>query len=118
MLFTDDAGIQHRVVCGSLRNTGSGWFVVNDSVNEPSDLISVGTVTPTSIQLLFAASSKVHAVTASPDAVFAGSYTVNFGADSGLGTATIKGRLNGGPFNPQTWSHATASIRIVGFYRL
>jgi len=117
MLFTDNAGVVHRMACGSLRNPGTGWVVVDDSVNEPSEL-SIGTVTNTSIQVLFPAGAQVHWAIANPDAVFAGAHTVSFGANSGLATATVKGRLNGGPFNPSTWVHATASIRFVGFYRL
>lgn len=116
MLFTDNAGVVHRIVCGSLRNTGSGWFVVNDSVNEPSDL-SIGTVTTSTIQVTFPASPQMETFIVAPDASFAGAYTVNFGASVGTNSATIKGRLDGGPFNPSTWSHATAAIRIYGLFR-
>lgn len=116
MLFTDDAGVQHRIVAGSLRNTGSGWFVVNDSVNEPSDL-AVGTVTSTTIQVTFPASAQVETFIVAPDSAFAGAHTVNFGASVGLSSAAIKGRLDGGPFNPSTWSHATAAIRVYALFR-
>lgn len=116
MLFTDDAGVQHRIVAGSLRNTGSGWFVVNDAINEPSDL-SIGTVTTSSIQVLFPASAQMETFIVAPDSAFAGSHTVSFGASVGLSSATIKGRIDGGPFNPSTWSHASAAIRVYGLFR-
>jgi hypothetical protein len=116
LLFTDDAGIQHRIVCGSLRKTAGSWTVVNDSINEPSDL-SLGTVTSTSIQVLFPASPQMEVFIAAPDAAFAGAHTVCFGASVGLSSATIRGRLDGGPFNPVTWPDSAASIRVYGLFR-
>lgn len=116
MIFTDNAGVQHRVVAGSLRNTGSGWFVVNDSVNEPSDL-SIGAVTASTIQVLFPASPQMETFIVAPDSVFAGSHTVCFGASVGTSSAMIRGRLDGGPFTPSTWSHPSAAIRVYGLFR-
>lgn len=116
MIFTDDDGIQHRVVCGTLRNTGSGWFVVNDSLNEPSDL-SIDAVTSTYIRVKFPACPQNEFFSAVPNAAFAAAHTVSFGGDPGLNTASIRGRLDGGPFNPSTWSHATAAIRVYGLFR-
>lgn len=116
MLLTDNAGVVHRIVAGSLRNTGSGWFVVNDSVNEPSDL-AIGAVTSSTIQVTFPASAQVETFIVAPDAAFAGLHTVNFGASVGLSSASIRGRLDGGAFNPSTWSHASAAIRVYGLFR-
>lgn len=116
MLFIDAAGVQHRIVAGSLRNTGSGWFVVNDSVNEPSDLV-IDTVTSTTIKVTYPACSQVEVFLATPSAAFAGAHLVSFGGDAGLSTASIKGRIDGAPFNPSTWTHASASIRVYGLFR-
>ena len=117
MIFTDNAGVQHRIVCGTLRNTGSGWFVVNDAVNEPSDL-TIGAVTSSSIQVTYPACSQVETFLAGPNASFAGAHTVLFGGDPGFSTASIRGRVDGGPFNPSTWSHPTAAIRVYGLFRV
>lgn len=117
MIFTDNTGIQHRIVCGSLRNTGSGWFVVNDAVNEPSDL-SIGTVTASTIQVTYPACTQNETFLAVPNAVFAGQHTVSFGGDPGFSAAAIRGRVDGGVFNPLTWSHPTAAIRVYGLFRV
>lgn len=116
MIITDDAGIQHRVVCGSLRKINGTWTVVNDSINEPSDL-TVGAVTNVSIQVTFPACPQMETFIVAPDSVFAGSHTVCFGASVGLSSATIRGRLDGGPFNPSAWSDSSAAIRVYGLFR-
>lgn len=115
MIITDDAGIQHRVVCGSLRKISGSWVVVDDSINEPSDL-SIGAITTTSIQVTFPACSQLETFTVGPDSVIAGAHTICLGASVGLNSATIRGRLDGGPFNPVTWSESGA-IRIYGLFR-
>lgn len=115
MIFTDNAGVQHRIVCGSLRKVNGTWTVVNDSINEPSDL-SIGTVTSTSIQVLYPASPQMEKFIVGVDATFAGAHTVSFGANVGINSASIRGRVDGGPFNPLTWSESGA-IRIDGLFR-
>lgn len=115
MLFTDNAGVVHRVVCGSLRKVSGSWVVVDDSINEPSDL-SIGTITPSSIQVTFPACPQMETFIVAPDSALAGAHTICFGASVGLSSATIRGRLDGGPFNPQTWSESGA-IRIYGLFR-
>lgn len=116
MILTDDAGVQHRVVCGSLRKVSGTWTVVNDSINEPSDL-SIGTITTSSIQVLYPASSQMEKFTVGVDATFAGAHTVSFGGNTGINSAIIKGRVDGGAFNPLTWSESGA-IRIDGLFRV
>ncbi|HEY9415699.1 MAG TPA: hypothetical protein VIQ30_13130 [Pseudonocardia sp.] len=116
MIFTDNAGVQHRIVCGSLRKVNGTWTVVNDSINEPSDL-SIGTVTSTSIQVLFPASPQMEKFIVGVDATFAGAHTVSFGGNVGISSASIRGRVDGGPFNPLTWSESGA-IRIDGLFRV
>lgn len=116
MIFTDDDGIQHRVVCGSIRKVNGTWTVVNDSINEPSDL-SIGTITTSSIQVLYPASSQMEKFIVGVDATIAGAHTVSFGGNTGINSAIIKGRLDGGPFNPVTWSESGA-IRIDAMFRV
>jgi hypothetical protein len=116
VIFTDDAGIQHRVVCGSLRKVSGVWTVVNDSINEPSDL-SIGTVTSTSIQVLYPASPQMESFIVGVDATFAGAHTVSFGGNTGINSASIRGRVDGGPFNPLTWS-GSGAIRVYGLFRV
>jgi hypothetical protein len=116
LIFTDDAGIKHRVVCGSLRKVNGTWTVVNDSLNEPSDL-SIGTVTSTSIQVLYPASPQMEKFLVGVDGTFAAAHTATFGGNTGISSASIRGRVDGGPFNPLTWSESGA-IRIDGQFRV
>jgi len=116
VIFTDNAGVQHRIVCGSLRKVSGVWTVVNDSINEPSDL-SIGTVSSSSIQVLFPASPQMEKFIVGVDATFAGAHTATFGGNTGINSASIKGRVDGGPFNPQTWSE-NGAIRIDGLFRV
>jgi hypothetical protein len=116
MLFTDNAGVVHRIVAGSLRNTGSGWYVMSSSVYAPTDL-AIGTVTSTSIQVTYPASAQVVTFLVGPDDTFAGLHTVAFGASVGLSSASIRGRLDGGAFNPLTWSHSSANLWVYGLFR-
>lgn len=116
MLFTDDADVQHRIVCGSLRKVSGSWVVVDDSINEPSDL-SIGAVNSSSIQVTFPACPQLETFIVAPDSVLAGAHTICFGASVGLSSATISGRVDGGPFNPVTWPDSSAKIRIYGLFR-
>ena len=117
MIFTDAVGVQHRVVCGAIRNTGSGWFVISDSVHAPSDL-AIGTVTSTYLQVTYPACSRVETFLVGPDDSFAGSALVSFGAAAGLSSAIIKGRINGAVFDPQAWSSSTANLWVYGLLRV
>ncbi len=114
--YTDDSGQKIMKVAGTIRrNTAVSpdWLVIDDAGHDPSYL-AVGDVTDTYIQVTYPTALQVVSFVVAPDDTFAGAYTINFGASVGLSHAFIRGRLNGGSFNPSTWSNAQANIWISG----
>jgi hypothetical protein len=113
LFYTAENGDRVMKVAGTIRNTGSGWFVVDDAQYDPSNL-AIGTVTSNYIQVTYPGSLRVVSFLVGPDDTFAGAYTVCFGASVGLSQAVIRGRLNSGAFDPSTWANAQANIWIDG----
>lgn len=106
---------------GTIRNTGSGWYVLNDSAHEP-DGITIGAVTSTSVQVHYPACDQIVSFIAAPDDTYATTFGATFGASVGLTFAYIKGSINDGPdagtaadvWDPQTDYTSVSNIWISG----
>jgi hypothetical protein len=109
--YTSNESQVYRDIAGTIRNTGSGWYVLNDTGHEPDDLTAIGTVTTTSVQVLFPECSQVVAMIAGPDDTYASStWHATFGASVGFDNAVIKGSIKDGSdagYLPDAWDPTT-----------
>jgi hypothetical protein len=109
--YVSDQGVTYQDIAGTIRNTGSGWYVLNDAGHEPDDLTAVGTVTTTSVQVLFPECSQIVAMIVGPDETYASSaWAATFGASVGFSNAVIKGSIKDGSdsgYLPDAWDPTT-----------
>lgn len=107
--YVSDQSQTYQDFGGTLRNTGSGWYVLNDSAHQP-DGITIGAVTSTSVQVHYPACDEIVSFIAAPDDTYATSFGASFGASVGLTFAYIKGSVNDGPdagTAPDVWDPTT-----------
>lgn len=113
--FTSTQGDTYMQLSAALRNSGAGWHVIDDAGHDPLD-ISIGAVTPTTLEVLFPTVLEVCSLLVGPDEGFAKPpYSGVFGASVGLNRAIIQGTVSGALFNPKTWSNASANIWLTGW---
>lgn len=113
--FTSHEGDTYMKLSAALRNSGSGWHVIDDTGHEPLD-ITIGAVTKTTLEVLFPTAIQVCDVLVGPDEGFAKPpYSATFGASVGFNKAIIQGTVSGSLFNPSTWSNASANIWLTGW---
>jgi hypothetical protein len=93
--YVSDQAQTYQDFGGTIRNTGAGWFVINDAAHEP-DSITIGAVTTTSVQVHYPACDEVVSVIVAPDDTYATTYGAVFGASVGLSFSYIKGSVNDG----------------------
>lgn len=119
--YTTDQATVYQDFGGTIRNTGSGWYVLNDTGHEP-DGLTIGAVTSTSVQVYYPACEQMVSFIAVPDETYATSFGATFGASAGLTYAYIKGSVNDGSdagtaadaWDPTTDYSSTANIWISG----
>lgn len=111
--FTSDQGHRYMKLSAAIRNSGSGWHVIDDANHEPLG-ITIGTVTSTSIEVLFPDAVQVCDMVCGPDETFA-RLSAAFGASVGLNRALIEGTVSGVQFDPSTWSNKYANIWLTGW---
>lgn len=116
--FTSDQGDKYMKLSAALRNSGSGWHVIDDAGHEPLG-ITIGAVTQTTLEVLFPDALQVCDFICGPDEGFAKPPNkAVFGASVGLNRAIIQGTVGGAQFNPQTWSSTSANIWVSGWMLL
>lgn len=113
--FKSIEGDIYTKLSAAIRNSGSGWHVIDDPAHEPLG-ISIGVVTTTNIEILFPEGVQVCDMVVGPDETFAKPpYKATFGASVGLYRAFICGTVSGVTFNPSTWVSSSANIWISGW---
>lgn len=107
--YTTDQATVYQDFGGTIRNTGSGWYVLNDSGHAP-DSLTIGAVTTTSVQVYYPACDEIVSFIAAPDETYASTFGANFGASVGLTYAYIKGSIADGSDSgtaPDVWDPTT-----------
>lgn len=119
--YTSNESQVYQDIAGTIRNTGSGWYVLNDAGHEPDDM-AIGTVTTTTVQVLFPECSQVVAMIVGPDDTYASSaWHATFGASVGFDNAVIKGSIKDSadsgsgpdPWDPTTDFSGSSNIWIM-----
>lgn len=119
--YVSDQSTVYQDFGGTIRNTGSGWYVLNDAGHEP-DAITIGAVTTASVQVFYPACDQIVSFIAAPDDTYATTYGATFGASVGLTYAYIKGSINDGsdtgnaadPWDPTTDWSSSSNIWVSG----
>lgn len=106
-------------VAGTLRNTGSGWFVLSDTDHEPIGVASVSNDTSKITVTLDFTASKVISFVATPDETYAGASIGSIGSSVGLTSIDIYLKdASGSAVDPSTLTNASGNIWFYGvFYR-
>lgn len=107
--YTSDQATVYQDFGGTIRNTGSGWFVLDDTGHTP-DGITIGTVTSTSVRVNYPACDVVTAVVVGADDTYAKDYSAVFGASVGLTYLVITGTVKDGSdsgYLPDVWDPTT-----------
>jgi hypothetical protein len=119
--YVSDQSVTYQDFGGTIRNTGSGWYVLDDAGHEP-DGITIGAVTSSSVQVYYPACSQIVSFIAAPDDTYAYTYSAVFGSSVGLTYAYIKGTIKDGsdsgylpdPWDPTTDYSSSSNIWISG----
>lgn len=110
------SGNTYMTVAGTIRNAGSGWYVIDDAGHSPSSL-TINSVTTTNIRIDYPPALRVIDFAVGPDDTLARPpYKATFGGSVGLSYAFIYGTVSGVSFNPQTWSNSGANIWVHGTF--
>ena len=120
--YTTNESVEYLEFAGTIRNTGSGWYVLNDAGHEPDDLLSIGTVTSTSVRVNCPACSKIVSVIVGADNEYAQDCGGKFGPSAGFGYFVIEGSVNDSGdagvaddiWDPTTDYTAGTNIWIIG----
>lgn len=116
--FTSNEGHTYMKLSAAIRNSGSGWHVIDDAAHEPLG-ISIGAVTSTSIEILYPTAIQVCDLIAAADETFAKPpYSAVFGLSVGTYRAVLEGTVSGVQFDPSTWSNKYANIFLSGWMLL
>ena len=92
--YDTNQAVEYLEFAGTIRNTGSGWYVLNDAGHEPDDLLSIGTVTSTSVRINYPACSQIVSVIVGADNEYAQDFGAQFGISAGLTFGVIEGSIN------------------------
>jgi len=108
-----------RIVACTLRNTGSGWFILTDASHSPVGVSSVS-VSSTAITLNYSfTATKVNTSAVTVDETFATTPTQYLvGASSGLSSMVIYMSIAGTPgvVDPTTVVSATGNLWVYGIF--
>lgn len=81
-------GKKYKICCGILRNSGNGWYVINDSGHTPLNVSSVSVNSNGDIEVAYSfTSNRIKTFICAPDETFAQKY--RFGASVGNTSAKI-----------------------------
>ena len=83
----------YKLVAGVIRNTGSGWFIINDIDHEPLNLTGISETSQAITIEHNVGAAQVVSMVAVPDETYANRY--NFGTSVGLNSTSIKIVPNG-----------------------
>lgn len=119
--YTSNEGTEYLEFAGTIRNTGSGWYVIKDAGHEPDD-ITMGAVTSSTVTVLFPLCAQVTYVIVGPDDTYASTWGASFGGSLGFASVAIKGSINDGTdsgtaqdlWDPTTDYSGSSNIWIVG----
>lgn len=92
--YTTNGGTEYLEFAGTIRNSGSGWHVLNDAGHEPDDLMSVSHVTTTSVRVNHPLCAQVVSVIVGADNEYAQDFGGKFGPSAGFGYFVIEGSVN------------------------
>lgn len=120
--YTTDQAVTYQEFAGTIRNTGSGWYILDDAGHTPDDLSSIGTVTSTSVRVNYPGCSEITSVIVGPDDTYAKDYGASFGASVGLTYMVITGSINDSSdsgtaqdiWDPTTDFNGSSNIWIMG----
>lgn len=110
-----DAGGTYRIIACTLRNTGSGFAILNDASHEPIGVTSVSTAgDDLSLTLTYSfTATQVGSLICVPDDTLA-AYGYTFGASVGLTTAVITAAQPGGFGDYLNWN-GSAWVSLNGY---
>lgn len=119
--YTSNESIEYLEFAGTIRNTGSGWYVLDDAGHEPDD-ITMGAVTSSTVTVLFPLCAQVTYVIVDEDDTYASTWGASFGGSMGFGSVAIKGSINDSSdtgtaqdlWDPTTDYSGSSNIWIVG----
>lgn len=119
--YTSDQAVTYQDFGGTIRNSGSGWYVIDDAGHTP-DGITIGAVTTTSVRVYYPACDVVTSVIVGADDTYAKDFSAVFGASVGLTYLVITGTIKDGSdsgYLPDVWDPTTdysgsSNIWIMG----
>ncbi|WP_035696914.1 hypothetical protein [Glycomyces tenuis] len=119
--YTTNDSTVYQDFGGTVRNTGSGWYVLDDAGHTPDD-ITIGTVTSTYVQVHYPECAEITSAIVAPDDTYARVYGASFGASVGLSYLLIYGSINDSSdsgtaadtWDPTTDYSASSNIWITG----
>ncbi|MFF4834115.1 hypothetical protein [Streptomyces sp. NPDC001315] len=119
-VLVTEAGARLAVIAGTIRNTGSGWQLLDDDAHEPSGITGV-TEQAGYIELQHAVgAAQVVALTVTVDETYAKS-GLRCGASVGLDHSFIylySGAAGSAALNPATVSAANGNLWVLGYLAL
>lgn len=119
--YVSDQATVYEDFGGTIRNTGSGWYVIDDAGHTP-DGITIGTVTSTSVQVYYPTCDVITSVIVGPDDTYAKTFGLVIGASVGFSQLVITGQVNDGSdsgYLPDVWDptvdySGSSNIWIMG----
>lgn len=119
--YTTNELVTYQDFGGTVRNTGDGWYVIDDVGHAPDD-ITIGTATSTSLRFDYPACGEIVSVIVAPDDTYAKEFGLVVGVSAGLSYGVMTGQVNDGPdsgylpdvWNPKTDYSGSSNIWISG----
>jgi hypothetical protein len=119
--YTTDQTTVYQDFGGTIRNSGSGWYVIDDAGHTP-DGITIGVVNSTSVRVYYPACAEITSVSVDPDDTYAKDWGASFGASVGLTYLVITGSINDSAdsgtaqdvWDPTTDYSSSSNIWITG----
>lgn len=119
-VLVTEAGQRLALLSCALRNTGSGWGLINDAAHEPSGITGV-VEHPTYLEILHAVGAvQVSSLTVTVDETFAKS-ALRCGASVGLDHSFIylhSGAAGSAPLDPATVVATNGNLWVLGFMEI
>ncbi|MFI6639941.1 hypothetical protein [Streptomyces sp. NPDC050504] len=116
----DTAGATYRMIGGALRNTGTGWGLINDAGHQPTGITAVLT-RPDHIEIQHPVSAvKVSSFQVTPDETYA-QQGLRVGISAGLALSRVylySGPPGLPPVDPSTVAAASGNLWLTGFLQL
>lgn len=107
--YDSNEAVTYQDFGGTIRNTGSGWYVIDDAGHTP-DSITIGTVTSTSVRVNYPACDVITTVIVAVDDTYAQDFGLVVGASVGLTYLVMTGSVFDGSdsgYLPDTWNPQT-----------